>query len=236
MHTDLDAVEVMGEVASKVGRGILLNTCAEGRANTMTIGWGTLGVEWGRPVFVAYVRQSRYTRELLDRNPEFVVSVPGDVCDRRVLDYCGSRSGRDVDKIREMDLTPVPGRRVSVPALREFPITLECRVLYRGLQDTSGIPEDILARFYPPGSDGGRDAHLMYYGEIVDAYRLDRVRSRGPRSCGAPATSSRRRPAPPARRCASSGSRPPGSRTSPGTWGNRRRSTRRRSTPTPAHP
>ena len=45
--------------------GILLTTAADGKVNTMTIGWGTIGVDWSRPVFIAYVRESRYTKEML---------------------------------------------------------------------------------------------------------------------------------------------------------------------------
>ena len=44
--------------------GILLTTAADGKVNTMTIGWGTIGVDWSRPVFIAYVRESRYTKQL----------------------------------------------------------------------------------------------------------------------------------------------------------------------------
>ena len=56
--------------------GVLLTVKAGETVNTMTIGWGTLGIEWGKPIFTAFVRESRYTKELLDQNPEFTVNIP----------------------------------------------------------------------------------------------------------------------------------------------------------------
>jgi len=57
-------------------KGILLTSKAGDRVNSMTIGWGTLGIEWSTPIFVAFIREHRFTRELLDKNPEFTVNIP----------------------------------------------------------------------------------------------------------------------------------------------------------------
>ena len=56
----------------------------------------------------------------------------------------------------------------SVPAIAEFPLTLECRVLYREEQDSTRLPEDIRRQFYAEGDD-----HVTYYGEIVSAYIIE---------------------------------------------------------------
>ena len=97
MKMRIDPFDYAGEFAKHMGRGILLTTKANGKVNTMTIGWGTVGIEWGRPMFVAYVRESRFTRQLLDQNPEFTVNCPiGDV-DKKILGVCGTKSGRDTD-------------------------------------------------------------------------------------------------------------------------------------------
>ena len=153
--------------------GILLNTKAGGRLNTMTIGWGALGIEWGVPVFIAYVRGSRFTHSLLDENPEFTVCIPEGAPNRKITGFCGSVSGRDTDKVQEMGLTPEPPERISVPGFLEFPLTLECRVIYRREQDGSAIPPEHLARYYPPvGENGQADLHTVYYGQILSAYRI----------------------------------------------------------------
>lgn len=173
MHRDIDAFDYAGRITKALPSGVLLTTAADGRVNTMTIGWGTIGVEWGLPIFTAFVRRSRFSRALLDRNPEFTVNVPMEDGMRDVLAFCGRESGRDRDKIAEMKLTMVEGRRVSVPAIREFPLTLECRVRYSQEQVEGPIPEDVRARFYPVGPDGRPDTHTAYYAEIVDAYILE---------------------------------------------------------------
>ena len=62
----------------------------------------------------------------------------------------------------------VPPEVISVPAIREYPLTLECRVLYRQVQDETQLPEDIQKKFYSVENE-----HVVYYGEIVDAYMIE---------------------------------------------------------------
>ena len=148
--------------------GVLLTTAADGVVNTMTIGWGTIGEDWSRPVFIAYVRESRYTKQMLERNPAFTVNIPYGSFDKKILGYCGTKSGRDTDKIKDMDLHLVDSDVIDVPGILEFPLTLECKVIYKEEQDLSRIPEDILERYYPTG-----DHHHVYYGQIVNAYMIE---------------------------------------------------------------
>lgn len=148
--------------------GVLLTTTVDGKVNTMTIGWGTIGIEWGRPLFIAYVRESRYTKQMLEVCGEFTVNIPyGDV-DKKILGYCGTKSGQDTDKIKDLGLHLVDSQVVSVPGIRELPLTLECKVIYKEEQDLARIPADILDRYYPDG-----DHHHVYYGQIVNAYLIE---------------------------------------------------------------
>lgn len=172
MKKMIEPFDYAGEFAKSMKRGILLTTKAKGMVDTMTIGWGTIGMEWGRPVFVAYVRESRYTRELLDENPEFTVNVPVGQVDGNILGFCGTKSGRDVDKIQALGLHLEEPLNISVPGIRELPLTLECKVIYRNPQPTEGLPQAVLDRYYPE-VDGKRDAHIAYYGEIVSAYIIE---------------------------------------------------------------
>ena len=177
-RTKIDAIEHANEIMDRLGHGgVLLTTKAGEKVNSMTIGWGFLGIEWGRPVFVALVRTGRFTAEQLAVAPEFTVSVPREGSPRKALGYCGSRTGRAEDKLAGAGLTTVPGEAVDVPAIREFPLTLECRVLYRQPQDADQIPAEIRAEMYPrdvPSTNpmANRDYHIMFHGEIVDAYLL----------------------------------------------------------------
>ena len=165
MKKHINAFDYAGEICKAMPQGILLTTAAEGKVNTMTIGWGTIGIEWGKPIFIAYVRDSRYTMQMLEKNGEFTINVPLGQVDKKILGYCGTKSGRDTDKIADMGLTLVEPEVISVPGIKELPLTLECKVIYRQRQENDQIPADLYNRYYPAG-----DYHTAFYGEIVSAY------------------------------------------------------------------
>lgn len=178
MKKHIEPFDYAGQILSAVGKGVLLTAQAGGKVNPMTIGWGTLGIKWGRPVFIVFVRESRFTKSLLDQNPEFTVSVPYGPCDRKILQVCGTKSGRDMDKVAALGLTPEAPEAIHVPGFRELPLTLECRVIYRQPQDPAAIGPEITKRFYPAdvpstASGANRDYHTAYYGEIVAAYLIE---------------------------------------------------------------
>ena len=172
MKKILNPFDCAGQICEAMKKGILLTTKAGEQINTMTIGWGHIGIEWGKPIFVAYVRESRYTKEMLEKNGEFTVNVPNGTVDSKAIGFCGSKSGRDIDKIKELGLTPEEPMSVSVPGIKEFPLTLECKVIYKQKQDLSVIPEDLIQRYYPADEAGFRDYHIAYYGEILNAYLI----------------------------------------------------------------
>lgn len=178
MKREVNLFEYAGHICSALQDGILLTTKRGEEVNAMTIGWGCLGIDWSRPIFIAYVRESRYTKALLEENREFTVNIPLEKADRRIISLCGRKSGRDINKIEALGLTLEEPMEISVPGIRELPLTLECRVLYQQQQDLSAIPEDILAKYYPveddrlhPGSD--RDYHIAYYAQILKAYIIE---------------------------------------------------------------
>lgn len=170
MNQTVNAFDYAGHICKALKKGVLLTTASGDKVNTMTIGWGTIGIEWNRPVFIAYVRESRYTRQMLRENPEFTVNIPLEEAESSILAFCGRNSGRDTDKIAHLGLTLVPSEHVCVPGIRELPLTIECRVVYQKEQDLNALPEAVLERFYPAGEDGARDYHIAFYGEIVGAY------------------------------------------------------------------
>lgn len=174
MKKQIDAFDYAGHICKSMKKGILLTTKAGDTVNTMTIGWGKLGIEWNRPVFIAYVRETRYTKQLLEESGEFTVNIPyGDV-DSKILGYCGTKSGRDTNKIQDLGLTLIDSDQVQVPGIQELPLTLECRVIYKEQQNLNRLPQEILSRFYPVMDEAGfRDYHIAYYGEIVNAYLVE---------------------------------------------------------------
>lgn len=74
-----------------------------------------------------------------------------------------------MDKISEAGLTLAEPDAVSVPAIRDFPLTLECKVIYKQEQDASQLPEVIREQFYSIDEC----EHISYFGEIVDAYVIE---------------------------------------------------------------
>ena len=81
---------------------LLAATKRSGESNVMTIGWGTVGVVWGLPMFTVLVRPSRFTYQFIEDAGEFTVNVPSPDM-RAFVDFCGTRSGRDVNKFAEFD-------------------------------------------------------------------------------------------------------------------------------------
>ncbi len=176
MSKNINMYEHMNTILSALKKGILLTTSNGTKNNSMTISWGQIGIEWNKPIFTTYVRTGRYTYQLLNENPEFTINIPLPGMDiSKYIKICGTQTGKDVDKHAQAEITTVPSPSVSVPGIKELPLTLECKVVYRQLQDKSAIPAEVKPTFYPdnvPSSDCGsnKDYHEMFYGEIVGAY------------------------------------------------------------------
>ena len=175
MKEKIQLFDYANEILKGVEKGVLLTTKANGKVNTMSISWGTLGIQWSKPIFITFVRESRYTKELLDKNPEFTINIPLGEFDKKIISYCGSKSGRDIDKIKELGLTLEDSEKIGVPGIKELPLTLECKVVYKQAQDPNAITNENIEKFYPsnvesdfPGNN--KDFHTAYYGEIVNAY------------------------------------------------------------------
>ena len=175
MREEINVLYYASQIMKGVSNGVLLTTKTENKVNTMTISWGTFGIEWGKLIFTAFVRENRFTIEQLEKNPEFTINIPVGDADDSIIGFCGYKSGRDTDKISEMGLTLVDGEKVSVPAVKEFPLTLECKVVYTQKQDISVLDDELQKRFYPQDVDSfatgaNKDSHVVICGEIVDAY------------------------------------------------------------------
>ncbi len=145
----------------------LVSVDAAGRPNAMTIGWGLVGTVWGKPMFLALVRPSRYTHGLIERSGEFTVCVPlGRM--KEELAFCGSRSGREVDKFKELGLEALPATQVAVPIVGGCDVAYECKVLVRTPLVPSGLLDaGVRSKYY-----SGGNLHTLFFGEIVAAWRL----------------------------------------------------------------
>lgn len=145
--------------------GLLLVTQGgDKKPNVMTIGWGTIGVVWSRPVFIVFVRPSRYTFDRLEDVAEFTVNVPPKALQEAVA-HCGTVSGRQHDKIQDMKLTIRPSQHVSPPIIAECAIHYECRSLHQNDLAPATLFQPVMERYYPK-----QDFHRLYFGEILACY------------------------------------------------------------------
>jgi flavin reductase (DIM6/NTAB) family NADH-FMN oxidoreductase RutF len=143
---------------------LLAATNKAGRSNAMVVGWGTIGIIWGEPMFMALVRPSRFTYALIDETGEFTVNVPTPEM-RRWVGICGSRSGRDMDKFGEFGMTVTPGQHVSAVTIDACPMVYECRSLYHNDLIPANLQAAAETRFY-----GGQDYHRLFFGQILGTY------------------------------------------------------------------
>ncbi len=148
-----------------VDMGALLVSGDEEKSNVMTIGWGTAGIIWGKPIFVVLVRPSRYTYGLIEKIGEFTVNVPTAGMED-IVSFCGTVSGRNYNKFKEKNLTPLPSKKVKPPVIKECSISFECRVVHKNDVIPKELFPDISPEFYPQG-----DYHRVYFGEILEVYK-----------------------------------------------------------------
>ncbi len=127
--------------------------------NTMTASWGGLGIMWGRPVAACVIRPSRHTFGFVDRAESFSLCFFEEKY-KDILNYCGSKSGRDVDKIKETGLKPIQGK-IGI-YYEQARLVLECRKLYTQDIDPKRFVDKNIERNY-----NGKDYHRMFLGEIV---------------------------------------------------------------------
>lgn len=161
---ELDPLELQDNMFRRIGREWMLITAGKPeKFNTMTASWGGVGVLWNTNVTFSFVRPSRYTYGFMEKEKYYTLSFFGADC-RRALQFCGSKSGRDVDKVAETGLTPVFD--APAPYFAEAELVLVCRKLYTQDLDTERLLDPALMANYKDG-----DVHRMYVGEITKVLR-----------------------------------------------------------------
>ena len=149
----------MHETIKQLPKGAFLMV----KGNPMTIGWAQFGIIWGKKTFTVYVRESRHTHLLLADAGTFTVSVPkyGTMSEARA--FCGTRSGRDVDKMRVLSAGLYANRFGGQDGFAGCRYHIECRILFRQDLNEDRIEDKTLVdRYYADG-----DTHTMYVGEIL---------------------------------------------------------------------
>jgi flavin reductase (DIM6/NTAB) family NADH-FMN oxidoreductase RutF len=132
--------------------------------NTMTASWGSIGVLWNKPIAICFIRPTRYTYEFANRSDIFTLSFFPEQ-HRKILNYCGSKSGRYVDKIEATGLEPLitPNEGITFEQAR---LCIECRKIYvDDLKPGNFLLPEIDVKNYPK-----KDYHRIYIGEILNCY------------------------------------------------------------------
>lgn len=132
--------------------------------NMMTASWGSMGFLWNKPVVMVFVRPQRYTFEFTEKCDMFTLTF-FDERYRQALNVCGSVSGKEVDKVKESELTPY-FTETGNPASEEASLVLECRKLYTDfLEEEAFVDRKIVDAQYKE-----KDFHKVYVAEIVNVW------------------------------------------------------------------
>lgn len=163
----IDPKQLDKNVFSAIGdQWMLITAGTVEHCNTMTASWGGLGVIWGAPAATCYIRPQRYTKEFVDREEYFTLAFFGEE-HRKALALCGSKSGRDIDKVKECGFT-VKAAEGGAPYFEQAELVLVCRKRFAQPMDPDNLPREIQDKWYPE-----KDYHTLYIGEIVEALVKD---------------------------------------------------------------
>ncbi|HAF61650.1 MAG TPA: flavin reductase [Anaerolineaceae bacterium] len=133
--------------------------------NAMTVSWGSIGNVWNYPFVQVFVRPTRYTLEFMEKYPTFTVNAfPEEY--RDVLNYLGSTSGRECDKLSASGLTAVASHYVAAPTFEEAQLSIECEKIYWQDFDPQHFLLPEIENHYSCA-----DYHRVYYGRIKGIFQ-----------------------------------------------------------------
>lgn len=134
--------------------------------NTMTASWGGIGWLWNKPVVFVFIRPERYTYQFMEQGDRFTLSFLGEE-NKEIHKICGSKSGREVDKVKETGLRPVVTGQGNI-LFEQGRLSLECRKLYAtDLKEGEFVDRSLLTQWYGTAHGG---LHRLYVGEITAAW------------------------------------------------------------------
>ena len=168
MKTQMKYNENIEKVLNQLSKGAFLTVSDGINTNTMTIGWSNIGIIWNKPVIMVMVRKSRHTYSIIKNAKDFTVSLPINVDLQKALVYCGSYSGRDVDKIKESQLSVTKSIDIVSPIISQCDMHYECKIIHSQEMIPENLDINIKERFYI-----NDDYHVLYFGEIVNSYTIN---------------------------------------------------------------
>jgi flavin reductase (DIM6/NTAB) family NADH-FMN oxidoreductase RutF len=133
--------------------------------NTMTASWGTIGILWNKPITICFVRPQRHTFGYMEKSEHYTLSF-FDHAHKEILNYCGSHSGKTVDKIHETGLIPIETPSGCV-GFEQSRLVIECKKIYADFFKAEHfLFKQIIDQNYQE-----KDFHQFYIGEITGCYK-----------------------------------------------------------------
>jgi len=165
-YSQIQPTSIEGNLIRKIASDWMLVTAGDkNKFNTMTANWGGAGYLWNKPVAFVFVRPERYTYQFMEGSDGFTLSFFNEKY-RDALDLCGTKSGRDCDKVAEAGLTP-HFTELGFPTFKEARLVLECHKLYADtLSKNAFLDSEPLRIHY--STKGG--LHKLYIAEIIRAW------------------------------------------------------------------
>jgi flavin reductase (DIM6/NTAB) family NADH-FMN oxidoreductase RutF len=159
----INPTDISTNVFKLIGSEWMLITAGDLNSfNTMTASWGGFGVLWHKNICTIFVRPHRYTFSFLEKNPVFTLSFFSEQY-KDAITICGTKSGRDSNKVAEAGLTPAPSENNGV-YFTEASLVIECKKLYFLDIDPKNFLDPAIEEIYPQ-----KDYHRMYIGEILSS-------------------------------------------------------------------
>lgn len=156
--------ELQGNIIKMISQDWMLITAGNAeKANMMTASWGGAGVLYNKPVAICFINPARYTYSIMEKSETFTLTFyPGEYKD--VLQYCGTKSGRDEDKIKGSGLTPVYTESGAV-AFSQACVIIECRKML-----SQSLMLDSIENEQERNKRAMQPMHKMYIGEILNVW------------------------------------------------------------------
>lgn len=156
--------EISGNFFNMIAKEWMLITAGNSeKFNMMTASWGGVGVLYNKPVAICFINPARYTYNIMEKNDTYTLTFYSEDY-RKALEYCGTKSGRDEDKVKGSGLTPVSTENGAM-AFKEARLIIECRKLV-----SQSISLDAIDNSQEREKRAMQPMHKMYIGEILNVW------------------------------------------------------------------
>jgi len=162
-YRQIAADKIPGNIIKLLNDAMLITSGTANQANVMTASWGGIGRFWEKPVAFCFLNPTRYSVQTMDKGETYTLSFYTEAY-RDALQYCGTVSGRNTDKIKGSGLTPIKTPS-GTPAFSEAWMIIECKKIV-----AQPISADAVVDKNLPSDWSKNGYHKMYIGEIVNVW------------------------------------------------------------------